>query len=366
MDATAAATQRDQVRDLLRDAGDEVSRVLRVIDRQGLSAANVALLERWAGDMRISRGLAPNTVGNYLEAVWRLLRWLETQGVALEEAGPEDIEAWNRDLYLVSREKTKTRTLRLTAVRQFFAWRERLGMGLSPARSIPGPRREKRVARKYTRTQVQRMLAACDRETLMGCRDYSVIMFLLATGARRMEVAGLRMDQIELRPRSGAVRFEGKGAKERIITFEGPAIAALRDWLAMREGLPEILDTDSVWLGLTGRSRGQAFGPAGLWGVIQRAMKAAGIKAEPGMGLHRFRITFATMLYDECNYDVRVIQRLMGHEDIETTVQYIAVSDTVTRARMPGSVLAKLSGDTSYDTPLWLKHRQRNGQRDLF
>lgn len=357
--------QQGQVAALLRNAGDEVSRVLAVIDRQGLTAEQVGLLERWAGDMRISRGLAPKTVGNYLEAVRRLMEWLNEQQAPLESATAADIESWHRDLYLAQREKVKTRSLRLTAVRQFFEWRERLGMGASPARSIPGPRREKRVARKYTRTQLQRMLAACDLETVIGRRDYSIVMFLLATGARRMELAGLRLDQLELRERVGMVRFEGKGAKERMVSFEGPAVNALRNWLADREGL-DVLDEQAVWVGLNGRSKGRTFGPSGLWGVIQRALAAAKLKIEPRMGLHRFRVTFATMLYDECSYDVRVIQRLMGHEDIDTTMQYIAISDTVLRARMPGAVLAKLTGDNSKDVPLWLQRKNKDGQQQLF
>lgn len=360
--------QRSQVASLLRSAGDTVTQALNAVDRMGLPREQVEMLEQWAGDLRISRGLSPATTRNYIDAVSRLLFWLNASEIELAAVTPADIEDWHRDLYLEHKEGVKTRSLRLSAVRQFFAWRERNGAGTSPARSVPGPRRERRAAKKYSRVQIQRMLQSCDRTTKMGRRDYSILLFLLSTGARRMEVSALRLDQIEMSDRVGVVRLEGKGSKERVISFEGPTVAALREWLAERDGL-DVIDRQAVWIGLSGRGKGKALRDGGLRGVIRRALGAAKLKIEPRMGLHRFRVTFATMLYDEVGYDLRVIQRLMGHEDIETTLQYIAVSDTVQKARMPGSVVAKLTGDHGYDAPLWLKQKRknrRNGQQSMF
>ncbi len=317
----------------LTAAGDELSRVLARIQQRDITAAQFAELVEWAGHLRISRGLSPNTGANYLEGVALFAEWAKAAQKGLEDVSGLDVEHWQQDLYLQHGESPSTRNVKLTAVRQFFAWRESQGRGYNPARSVPGPRRAKLMPRKYSLKQIERLLAAMDAQTPQAIRDRTILLFFLYTGARREEVVTLRLQQIELRQKVGAVRFFGKGAKERAVSFGGALVDAMHTWLATRDSL-RIIDHDAVFVTLR-KDAGRQIGSGGLDGVLRRAHKRAGLAMEPGKALHKLRSTYATALYD-AGHDVRAVQIAMGHNDINTTMQYIAISNRQLRTRLPG------------------------------
>jgi site-specific recombinase XerD len=258
-------------------------------------------------------------------------------------------------LYLEHRESARTRDIRLTAVRQFFAWRERCGLGLSPARMVKGPKKPKPEPRKYSMPQLRAMFVTLNREKAQGIRDYAILLFFLATGARREEVAEINLTQLALQQRVGMVKLSGKGAKERTLSFEGEAVSALLEWLAVRDSM-DVIDTEAVFLGMTGPSKGRRLNKSGLHGVIARAQKIAKLKLPEGSALHMLRSTYATRLYDECG-DIEVVRIAMGHDDINTTRRYIAISDRQLRTRISSDFLTDITGGKRHGTPLWAKHQ---------
>lgn len=338
-------------------AGDELARVLMRIRRRAITPEQYEELIEWITHERIAKGLSPNTTGNYLDAGAAFTEWVNSQQVCIDRLSGKHIENWQKELYLQHRESAQTRHVKIVALRQYYSWRELTGRGKNIAQHVPSPKRTKRVPRKFSKTELRAMFNTIDRSTPIGRRDYAVLCFFLATGARRDEAASLELHQLQLRQRVGAVRFFGKGAKERGVAFEGQAIVALQAWLADRDGLP-LVDELAIFVSMSGPSKGQRLRREGLAGVVRRAIKRAKLRVEPGKCLHVLRATFATALYDQ-GMDLETIRSRLGHEDINTTRQYLAITDRMMSARLSHTYLDDVTGETDANTPLWVQEKRR-------
>lgn len=344
------------------ESGDFIAlalkRAKRRIEAGTLTAEQYAMLVDWMGHVRVSRGLKATTGRVYVDGVCLFLEAMNAASLPLETVTAADVEGWQQWLYLQRRESARTREGRLTAVRQFFDWREWRGFGVSPARVVKGPKKPQPAPRKFSRHQLRAMFATLDREKPQGIRDYALLLFFLATGARRDEVAQLNLTQLVLQQRVGMVHILGKGAKERTLTFEGEAVYAMHNWLAVRDTV-EAIDHEAVFLGLSGKHRGRRLNKSGLHGVITRAKKLGKLKLPEGSALHMLRSTFATQLYDERG-DIEVVRIAMGHDTIETTRRYIAISDRQLRSRISSDFLNDITGGKRNGTPLWVDRLRKN------
>lgn len=356
MSAVGQTIERVGLEKMLRDAGNELSRVLVRCDRRTLTEAQRHALVDWAGHLRITRGLSANTGANYIDDVGEFFEWLNRESVDLERTTAPIIERWVQELAVIKRDSSKTRGGKLTAVRRFFVWRESQTGELNPARSIAGPRREQLVPVKYSKQQMTAMFNSLDISKQIGRRDFSILLFIYVTGARRMEVASLTLPQIELHERHGRVRFRGKGNKERIVEFGVDGASALQAWLADRDGI-DVYDTDALWVGMTGPNKGKRLGKGGIEGVVSRAIKKAKLKSDGrAMGVHRLRSTFATDMYDQ-GYRIEEIQLAMGHNSVETTRQYIAITERQRKVRMPHDRIGEVLGVRKNEIPRWLRRK---------
>jgi len=334
----------DGLKDQFLSTNDRTARELAIVCKSALPGEYVEKLILWIAFLRINGGLSVNTVGNYLHGVFNFMLWLETENIKLLDVKSSNIVKWMQYCFITKKDCTKTRGLNLISVRRFYTWVELEGGIINPVRAVQGPKKEKRVPRKYSSDQLKRLFAAPNIKKIIGIRDFAILLFLYSTGARRSEVATLDLSQIELEQRVGTVRFNGKGSKERVLSFEGPAVVALRDWLYVRDTL-NVIDDQAVFLGVNGRNKNRRIGFSGLSGVLKRAAKTAGIRGvnDGDLGLHKMRSTYATALYDQ-GVDIETIRLLMGHDDINTTREYLAITERQIKTRMPTSHLNTLLG----------------------
>ncbi|MBD3609363.1 MAG: tyrosine-type recombinase/integrase [Gammaproteobacteria bacterium] len=297
------------------------------------------------------------TVERYLDAIGQWFVWLNESDVDTTEAKARDLEDWNKSLYLTHTQASKTRNGKMTAVRQFYEWTERQAICPSHMRSVKSAKVDKKLARKYSDSQLKAIFGSCDRTRPIGKRDYAILLLFYATGARRKEIASLSMEDLTVQQRVARVRLDGKGGKERVVSFKGAAVHALVEWLLEREQCT-VLEEHAVFVGLTGRNKGNQLGPDGLDDVIYRAVYNSRIKTEKGMALHTLRVTYATDMYDR-GVDIETLRWLMGHNDIETTRGYIAISEKRQRTTMPADRLDELTGGRGNGKPLWFEQQQR-------
>jgi site-specific recombinase XerD len=159
----------------------------------------------------------------------------------------------------------------------------------------------------------------------LALRDRALIETAYAAGLRISELAAADLGSIDLR--RGEIRVIGKGRKERIGLLGRPAVGALLSYLdhgrpilaARQVAGTAIAPPTVVFLNHAG-------GPLGVRGLryrLDRLCRAAGLPA--GVSPHTLRHSFATHLLDG-GADLRVVQELLGHENLATTQVYTHVS----------------------------------------
>lgn len=341
--------------------GGRFAEVMRRVEARGLPARSLAELWLWLAHLVINDGCRAATTGqSYARTVSRFMRWAAGEGVDFTEARITDFDRWQRWLAVECGNRETWRAQQVQALRNFYDWRRSRGLAeTNLASELQGPRVKPKPPKKYTDDQLRKLFVAIGgAQPIKARRDLAIVLLLLTTGARREEVATLRLEQLELQRRVGVVRFNGKGAKEREVPFEGPVVAALQDWLEHREAMDCDFDREAVFVGLTGPTRGQALSLRSYEDLLARHARNAKLR---DWGIHRFRVTYATQLYDD-NYDIETIRALMGHESIETTRRYLAVSERTRRTRLSADRQHRVLGTKPTGTPMWA--RMLNGGLD--
>jgi len=313
----------------------------------------------WMLWMSASRGLAVGTRAAYASALGGFADWVARRGLDYADVPLAKIDEWQRDLYFHRRNGAGHRACALVALRSFYDWRHARGLGRNCVDGVKAPRIPKRTPRKYTKQQLQQLFVAARKgvTSLVSRRDETLLAMLWASGMRRLEVATLRIDQVELDERIAVLRIDGKGAKEREVAIEGPAVRLLRDWLVLRGQLDGVR-TDCVFITVRRNWWGMPLSEKTVETAVRTIARRAGLGE---WGVHRFRVTFATQLYDD-GVDIERIRILLGHENIETTRKYIAVSDRQRRFRLKAFRQHEVLGTAPEGLPRWAK---KMGAREI-
>jgi site-specific recombinase XerD len=300
-----------------------------------------------------ARDASPHTIRAYTTAVGAYLAWLEQRGVDWARPSRPDLRA-----YLARLGSSASRTTvaqRLAAIRSFHRWAAREGISAGdPWGAIATPRLPRRLPRVLEVDQVGRLLATVDDEltraetaspdriavaTALALRDRALVETAYAAGLRISELAAADLGSLDLR--RGELRVIGKGRKERIGLLGRPALAALTAYLD--HGRPILLDRAADSADSAGgdaaapaveaaedvptevflNHRGGPLGVRGLRYRLDGLCRAAGLPA--GVSPHTLRHSFATHLLDG-GADLRVVQELLGHENLATTQIYTHVS----------------------------------------
>jgi site-specific recombinase XerD len=283
-----------------------------------------------------ARDASPHTIRAYRTAVGVYLDWLGTHGVDWTRPRRTDLRAYLADLGVDTTRATVAQ--RLAAIRSFHRWAAREGLAAGdPWGAIATPRLPRRLPRVLEVDQVARLLAVVDTElaeaetarpdrvglaTALALRDRALVETAYAAGLRISELAAAALGNVDLR--RGEILVLGKGRKERIGLLGRPAIAALEAYLAI--GRPLLLDRASAPASPTEVFLNHAGGPLGVRGLryrLDRLYRSAGLPA--GVSPHTLRHSFATHLLDG-GADLRVVQELLGHENLATTQIYTHVS----------------------------------------
>lgn len=345
--------------EMIADSDLGVKNTVAAIRASGIKQTDIDLILEWLVYLRINRNLSPNTIVNYGQAQLDFAVFLHNGGAAVDgcddidmvAATPAHADEWHKHLAL-GKLSVETRALRLSGMRQFYLWADYKGYCVSRMHAVRGPKRGQKIPKLYSDRELQEFFASCDLKTDMGVRDYAVLMFFLGTGARRVEVERLTLNDLQLNVNMGGVRLDGKGSKERMVAFDKPVVDALNAWLHVRAEYAN--GHDFLFIALNGRTKGEPLGAHGLDGVIGRVAKCSGNVSE---GLHRLRAVFATQLYEE-NRDIELVRVTLGHNDINTTRRYIAISPTARSSRMSAARLRKLTGvDNEQSLPRWVSQK---------
>lgn len=159
--------------------------------------------------------------------------------------------------------------------------------------------------------EVDKLLAQPSQEDAAGARDKAVLELLYATGMRVSELCSLKLHDLS----DTFVKVRGKGKKERLIPVGKKAIAAVDHYLLHFRGEKG----DALFLG----PRGKPLDRVTVWARVKFYAKKGGILKE--ISPHTLRHSFASHLLEN-GADLRLIQDMLGHEDIGTTDRYTHVT----------------------------------------
>ena len=220
----------------------------------------------------------------------------------------------------------RTQNQRLRAVKGWFRWMARQNhLPHNPASELILPRLENRLP-KYilSAAEAEQVIRQPNVNTPEGLRDRAILETFYSTGMRRMELANLKLYDID-RDRCTVMIRQGKGKKDRHIPIGERALAWIAKYLS--DGRPELLG--SVEDGTVFLTRmGQPFVRTQLTALVRRYVGEANI-GKMG-GCHLFRHTVATLMLEN-GADIRVIQEMLGHAKISTTELYTRVSINLLR-----------------------------------
>jgi integrase/recombinase XerC len=290
-------------------------------------------LQEYERYLSLERGYSGNTLRSYASDLADLRIFAASRGI--DDVRELDLELYRDWLWAASQRQLAKSTLarRSASVKNFSAWLRRSGrIAADPAVRLRAPRPDRTLPRVLSGDAVETLLAGLAARAGDGdpvaLRDLAVVELLYASGLRVSELVGIDLGSIDVDRRT--VRVTGKGSKERVVPFGGPALLAVTDYLARArptliarrsDGAPAV---DALFLG----ARGGRLGTRAVYELVARLL--IDLPGSGPAGPHAFRHTAATHLLDG-GADLRAVQELLGHASLGTTQIYTHV--TVERLR---------------------------------
>jgi len=297
------------LQDVLRHLG-----VLAAEEPAPASSPTDLLLASFERYLLMERGLAPGTVRGYVDHARRFLAGLDLVGGVGSIAAANVTAAVLRESAAVSVATAQNFVAGLKSFLRFCFVEGLAARDLSEAALAITGRRRSSLPRGISAADAKTLLASCDRRSMLGRRDYAVLVILLRLGLRRSEVAALCLDDIDWR--AGEVVVRGKGSREDRLPMPadvGEAIAAY-----LRRGRPQ---GDRRELFLRARAPYGPIASGTVASTVRRACRRAGI-AE--VGSHRLRHTVACEMV-AAGVSLVEIAQVLRHHSLQTTAVYARV-----------------------------------------
>lgn len=285
-----------------------------------------AYLARYLMMMQV-QATSSDTIKRRENALRRFIRWCEERSIETpQEVTKPILDAYQRYLYFYRKVDgspltTASQNVMLTPIKSFFKWLMRENYLLyNPASELQPPKRGKRLPRSILSVdEILLVLEQPDLEQPQGVRDRTILEVLYSTGIRRMELVALTLDAIDLNRNLLMVR-SGKGNQDRYVPLGERAM----DWLAryLRDVRPRLLlDVHEAHVFLSDYGSPLTRELAGS--LVKQYLRAANIQVLGSC--HLLRHAMATHMLEN-GADIRYIQAMLGHNDLNSTEIYTHVS----------------------------------------
>ncbi len=283
-----------------------------------------AAATEYIGWLQLEANRSPNTVRAYESELRKLIGFLaaSNHSLALDQLRHDDLRAYQR--HLAARLKSPaSRARALVAIRSWLRWLAREGLiERDLSNGITLPKLEQRLPKPIDPDELTRLLEALPRETMHDKRDRALVQFLISTGCRISEA--LALDRTDF-PRTGnRLVVTGKGSKQRAVYLTADARAALEEYLSVRQDacMALFVNFDRA----AADDSGRRLTPAGARYIVRRVRRQLG--AWSFKSPHVARHTAATTLLEVTGGDVRLVQEILGHANLNTLQGYTKIVDS--------------------------------------
>ena len=264
--------------------------------------------------LKLERGLSPNSVAAYEQDLLRLRSYMDAHGIDIVRATYDDLQAFVFDTFKsISSVRTQARLIAgIHSFYRFLLYHHYIEQ--DPSELLESPKKEHHLPEVLSLDEIDSMIAQIDTSKPESHRNRAIIEMLYGSGLRVSELVNLHLSDIYRK--EGFMRITGKGNKQRLVPISPVADQWLEYWLEDRSKLDIKAEySDIVFLNRYGRQLTRAM----IFTIVKGLAKQADIHKT--ISPHTLRHSFATHLLQN-GADLRIIQDLLGHEDITTTEIY--------------------------------------------
>ena len=199
----------------------------------------------------------------------------------------------------------------------------------NPVADLEYPKLRKSLPKYLTLQESAALLQAVSGQNQV--RDYAILMLFLNCGIRRSELVGLNLTDVY----EDRIRVIGKGNKERFVYFGSACRKAIDSYLELRN---QVVLTDNR--ALFGSRNGNRISVEAVHRLVKKALLQAGLDSTQ-FSAHKLRHTAATMMLSG-GVDVKTVQEVLGHENLNTTQIYTHIENTELKLAAEANPLSKL------------------------
>ncbi len=267
---------------------------------------NDKLINDFKSYLELERNYSNNTSLSYVKDVTLFSDFIKKDLLLVDK---KDIEKYIRSL----NKSSKTISHVISSLKSFYNYYMRMGnINSNPTDEIDRPKIEKKIPEFLTLEEVSSLLNFKVNNEFEA-RNKAILELLYSSGLRISELTSLELSNIDLD--ECLVRVMGKGSKERIVPLGDYAIEALKEYIYFYR--PMLNKNNSSYIFLN--NRGGVLSRQFIFKVIKEECIKKGIRKN--VSPHTLRHTFATHLLKN-GADLRIIQELLGHENLSTTQIY--------------------------------------------
>ena len=276
-------------------------------------------LDAFIDNIWIEKGLSQNTLDSYRSDLEQFTGWLNQKKLTYKDSSKKEILSYLSFLFQRGL-GSKTVARKLSSLKSFFRYLVfKSIISIDPTSEVDTPKLLKSIPKSISETEVEALLASPDVKSDIGLRDKTMIETLYSCGLRISELINLELLNLNLR--QGVIRVIGKGQKERLVPMGDQLMNLLSLYMeTSRKNFLNKKHSDHLFL----TSRGQKMTRQSFWHRIKHYCLDSGFEPEK-ISPHVLRHAFATHLLNN-GADLRVVQLLLGHSDLNTTQIYTEVA----------------------------------------
>ena len=275
------------------------------------------LLTKFKQHLLLEKGLSTNTTEAYVRDVAKLFAYLAQLDTPIHpvEVHLDDLEhflASLHDQHITPRSQARI----LSGIRSFYQYLVLEGyLEADPSLLLESPKIGMHLPEVLSVEEIDRLVEAIDMSKREGQRNRAIIETLYSCGLRVSEACSLKLSDLYFT--EGFIKVEGKGNKQRLVPISERAIAEIMAYLTDRADIA-IQPGHEDYLFVSAHFR-KRMSRITMFHIIKELARDAGITKS--ISPHTLRHSFATHLL-EGGANLRVIQSMLGHEDIGTTEIY--------------------------------------------